>query len=79
MVNNIGSISINKKRTKESQPSFRGKATINGKKYYISGWPRKNDYGEYISLSFELANYEAQNMIKEAPIVTEEESENIPF
>ena len=49
-----GFYSVNDKKTPDSnQPDFRGKCTINGKEYWISGWRNENDRGKYHNLKFQ--------------------------
>ena len=40
------------KKTKETQPDYRGKATIDGKDWAVSGWTRQKDGEAMISLSY---------------------------
>ena len=39
------------KKSNDSQPDFRGKLTIDGKEWLVSGWKRSKDGEEMISLS----------------------------
>lgn len=39
------------KRTNDKQPTHRGKVTIAGKEWSLSGWEREGKYGTYISLT----------------------------
>jgi hypothetical protein len=50
---NSGSFSANKRKEKETHPDIKGKATIGGVAYWISGWKKTNDNGIWYSLSFE--------------------------
>jgi hypothetical protein len=50
---NSGSISRNDRKEKETHPDLKGKCTIGGKKYWISGWKKTNDSGPWVSLAFE--------------------------
>lgn len=50
---NSGSIRLNDRKEKDSQPDYRGKATIDGAEFWISGWKKKNDDGYWLSLSFQ--------------------------
>jgi hypothetical protein len=49
---NSGSLSRNDRKEKETHPDFKGKATINGVDYWISGWTKENERGKWLSLSF---------------------------
>lgn len=54
---NSGILFINDKKTKDGQPSMRGRATINGKDYYVSAWTKlTKENKKYLSLAFEPAN-----------------------
>lgn len=50
---NSGSMSRNDRKEKETHPDYKGKATINGVEYWISGWKKENDNGPWLSLAFE--------------------------
>lgn len=53
---NRGSLSLNAKKTTDKHPDYKGKITIDGKQYWLSGWSKTNDSGDWISLSADLAN-----------------------
>ena len=61
---NSGSFSANKRKEKDTHPDIKGKATIGGVDYWISGWKKQNDNGIWYSLSFEPKDAPAQS---EAP------------
>lgn len=48
-----GLISRNKRKEKDTHPDLKGSATIDGAEYWVSGWNKSNQYGPFISLSFE--------------------------
>jgi hypothetical protein len=50
---NSGSFSANKRKEKDTHPDIKGKATISGVDYWISGWKKENDNGIWYSLAFE--------------------------
>lgn len=50
---NSGSLSRNKRKEKDTHPDMKGKATIAGVEYWISGWTKENADGKWLSLSFE--------------------------
>lgn len=58
---NTGSLFINEKKVSEKHPDYKGSITINGQKYWLSGWLRLNDKKDgsgkvqYISISAEAA------------------------
>jgi hypothetical protein len=49
---NSGSLSKNKKKDKDSHPDLKGKATIAGVEYWLSGWRKDGEDGTWYSLSF---------------------------
>jgi hypothetical protein len=51
---NSGSLSKNQRKEKETHPDYKGKATIGGIEYWISGWKKENDSGPWLSLAFEV-------------------------
>ena len=48
---NCGSISKNKDKNKDSHPDYKGKLIIDGKKYWVSGWIKKSETGQWLSLA----------------------------
>lgn len=51
--NNTGAIFRNEKRTKDTQPTSRGRCEVNGVHYWVSGWNRKSSSDQpFISLAF---------------------------
>ena len=57
---NSGSFSANKRKEKDTHPDIKGKATIGGVDYWISGWKKQNDNGIWYSLSFEPKDAQAE-------------------
>lgn len=49
---NSGALFTNDKREKETHPHYKGKATIGGVDYYVSGWIKSGQNGQYLSLSY---------------------------
>ena len=53
---NSGTLSRNADKNKEGAnpkwPDYKGKATVNGVEYWISGWVKAKDGSKFISLSF---------------------------
>ena len=81
---NHGSLSRNKKKEKETQPTHKGSCTIEGVAYWISGYVNENrDSGEkYFKLYFEPKKTEAASEAVPAaePVaVPLSESPDIPF
>jgi|APCry1669189534_1035231.scaffolds.fasta_scaffold441208_1 uncharacterized protein (DUF736 family) len=76
--NNSGALFKNDKKTKESQPDYRGTAEVNGQKYLVSSWIKTSKAGnKFMSLSFTVDNGEGQKA-KPAPAVVEID-DSIPF
>jgi len=52
---NRGVLRKNERKTKESQPGYRGDININGQEYWLSAWVNEhpNMGGKYFSLSVE--------------------------
>ena len=80
---NSGSLSKNDRKEKDSHPDVKGKATINGVDYWISGWRKENDRGAWYSLSFTPKEQPAEQPAQPArgggkPAALEDDSE-IPF
>lgn len=48
---NKGSLAVNGSKQKETHPDFRGSINIDGKDYWLSGWSKRGQHGEFISLS----------------------------
>lgn len=53
---NSGSLSLNTRKEKDTHPDYKGSVTIDGKRYWLSGWAKTNDSGDWISLSVKLAD-----------------------
>jgi hypothetical protein len=51
-----GSLSLNTKKEKDTHPDYKGKITVDGKTYWLSGWSKTNDSGDWISLAAKLAD-----------------------
>lgn len=49
---NSGTLSTNKNKEKDTHPDKKGKALINGVKYWVSAWEKEGEYGPFLSLSF---------------------------
>jgi hypothetical protein len=53
-----GALFKNDRKEKPTHPDYRGDATINGTKYWVSAWIKEGKKGKYMSLSFRPANEE---------------------
>jgi len=49
---NSGSLFKNDRKTKEVHPDVTGSATISGQEFYVSGWRKTGQKGDFYSLSF---------------------------
>jgi hypothetical protein len=78
---NSGSISANKRKEKETHPDIKGKATVGGVDYWISGWLKENDNGKWYSLAFEPkdAPAEAPKPAAQRQKPALDDSDSIPF
>jgi hypothetical protein len=76
-----GSLSLNTKKEKDTHPDYKGKVTIEGKTYWLSGWSKTNDSGDWISLAAKLADAtSAPKAVKAKAISTEPAFDDaIPF
>ena len=77
--NNSGALYKNDKKTKESQPDYRGTAEVNGQKYFVSSWIKTSKAGnKFMSLSFTTVDNGEGQKAKPAPAVVEID-DSIPF
>jgi hypothetical protein len=77
---NRGAIWANKDKNKDTHPDFKGNATINGTKYWVSAWKRKPDANPKApSLSFSFAVKEELETRPAAGPVEDDGSDEIPF
>lgn len=73
---NSGSISKNQRKEKDSHPDLKGKATVGGQEYWISGWLKDGENGKWYSLSFEPKDERSDRPNKKP---SRDESDAIPF
>lgn len=61
---NIGSLSRNRKKEKETHPDFKGSATVAGVEYWISSYINEGEGGgKYFRLYFEPKKTEANGSV----------------
>ena len=66
---NIGSLSRNKRKEKETHPDFKGSATVAGVDYWISAYineSREEGGGKYFRLYYEPKKTDSQPALAEA-------------
>lgn len=75
---NSGSLFVNDKKERDSQPDRRGSARIDGVDYWVSGWVKKKEDGTpWMSLSYQRKDAATPAPKKaETPATMEDE---IPF
>lgn len=49
---NSGSLFKNDRKSKEAHPDITGSAMVGGAEYYVSGWRKTGNKGDFYSLSF---------------------------
>lgn len=76
----------NKPGANPKWPDYKGKATINGEEYWISGWKREKDGSKFLSLSFQPKEQQRQPEARRDPPATQAASrsdehidEDVPF
>lgn len=62
MRDNSGSMRRNERKEKQTHPDMKGKATIGGVEYWISGWVKQSDDGKWISLAFDRKDAERKKV-----------------
>ncbi len=53
MSDGFGSMGPNPRKEQPKHPDFKGQVTIEGVEYWLSGWNKSNERGEYVSLALE--------------------------
>ena len=82
--NNSGMLSRNDRKTQETHPDFTGVATIDGRDYWISGWPKEGREGSkmagrrYFKLIFKAKDVQPQQAAPE-PVQAAVFDDDIPF
>jgi len=65
---NSGSLFVNDKKERESQPDRRGSARIDGVDYWVSGWVKKKEDGTaWMSMSFSRKEASAPSQKSDQP------------
>jgi len=75
-----GYIAENSNRKNPNAPTHKGKVTVEGKEYEISGWEKTNDSGNvFISISFSEPWVKTAQKPTEVKTPAFDDSETIPF
>ena len=75
---NSGSLFVNDKKERESQPDRRGSARIDGVDYWVSGWVKKKEDGTaWMSMSF--SRKDAASPAHKAQPAQADMDDEIPF
>ena len=72
-----GSLFKNDKRTKDTQPEYRGDCKIDGQEYWISGWIKPGANGKFFSLAITLKDVVAPS--QDTPAVDDPLDDEVPF
>lgn len=51
---NSGILFTNGRKERDNQPDFKGRCTIGGVEYWVSGWEKVGQKGPFTSLAFEI-------------------------
>lgn len=57
---NSGSIFVNDRKEKDTHPDRTGTAMIDGVMYYVSGWLKQGNKGQFLSLAFKRKEEQPQ-------------------
>jgi hypothetical protein len=72
---NSGIIFNNDRKEKDSHPDRQGSATIAGVEYWISGWIKEGNRGQFITLSFKRKDEKADAQ----PQSASKDDDDFPF
>jgi uncharacterized protein (DUF736 family) len=59
---NSGVLFTNDKKQSDKHPDYKGNCTIDGQKYWISGWKKTSSKGTFLSLAFKAADVQQQEV-----------------
>ena len=78
--NNQGAFFVNDKRDKDTQPHYKGNATVEGQDFYISIWANNSKEGKkYWSIKFEPKAKAEQAAEKPKAAPVDDDSGDLPF
>jgi hypothetical protein len=79
---NSGAVFVNDRKEKDSHPDRTGSCTIDGREYWISGWIKSGEKGQFLSLAFkpkEPKSKPQQEPTRQAAKGKFEPDDSIPF
>lgn len=77
---NSGSLWVNDRKESDTHPDRTGSAMIDGKAYWVNGWIKKSDKGQWLSLAFKPKEAAPARTIKKAKIAdVQSMDDEIPF
>lgn len=75
---NSGSLFKNDRKTKDTQPSYKGTVMVGGVEYWISAWVKDGQKGKFFSLAFDVK--EDRPVADSAPATAADDlDDEIPF
>lgn len=74
---NTGAIFKNDKKTKETQPDYKGKVNVNGKEMEVALWVKQGKAGSFFSAAFSEP-YVAPEKMERRPI-SDSMDDDLPF
>lgn len=74
-----GALFKNDKKEKPSHPDYRGDITIDGRKFWVSGWIKEGQRGKYLSLALRPAEERQPSAEPTKPVVERPSEDTIPF
>jgi hypothetical protein len=76
---NSGSLFKNDKKTKETQPDYKGSAMINGQMYWMDSWFKVGKNGKFMSFSFKLQDESQSNSKSSSKKEESSDDDDMPF
>lgn len=56
-----GILFVNDRKQSDSHPDYKGSITINGQEYWLSGWRKQGQKGQFLSLSAQPKQHRQSN------------------
>ena len=76
---NSGALFRNDQKQKESQPDYRGTIRVGGKDYWLSGWAKSSQKGNFISLALNQKDKKEEQPAPEQGDNQDNDNPNLPF